>query len=96
LHLRILRRGAKLATYRQIKECKVAPHVCDLEPNENGPNVLWLDGLFLPDEQSLIPRSWMVAADKTNEYGGSSTNPPAASLYGERDMITIKCVPISI
>jgi hypothetical protein len=41
---------AKLAVYRQIKECKVAPHVCDLEPNANGPNVLWLERLFLPDE----------------------------------------------
>jgi hypothetical protein len=38
----------------------------------------------------------MVAADKTNEHGGSSTTPPAASLYGERDMITIKYVLISI
>ena len=27
----------------------------------------------------------MVAADKTNEHGGSSANPPAASLYGERN-----------
>jgi hypothetical protein len=35
----------------------------------------------------------MVAADKTNEHGGSSTNPPAASPYGERDMITIKMRP---
>ena len=48
---------AKLAVYRQIKECKVAPHVCDLEPNANGPNVFGLEGLFLADEQSLIPRS---------------------------------------
>ena len=38
----------------------------------------------------------MVAADKTSEHGGSSTNPPAASPYGERDMITISCVLISI
>ena len=42
--------GAKLAIYRQIKVCKVAPHVCDLELNANGPNVLWLERLFLPDE----------------------------------------------
>jgi len=42
--------GAKLAIYRQIKECKVTPHVCDLEPNANGPNVLWLERLFLSDE----------------------------------------------
>ena len=38
----------------------------------------------------------MVAADKTNEHGGSSANPPAASLFGERNMIAIKYVPISI
>jgi hypothetical protein len=38
----------------------------------------------------------MVAADKTNEHGGSSANPPAASLYGERNMIAIKYVLISI
>jgi hypothetical protein len=38
----------------------------------------------------------MVAADKTNEHGGSSANPPAASLYGERNMITIEYVLISI
>jgi hypothetical protein len=42
--------GAKLAIYRQIKEYKVAPHACDLKPNANGPNVLWLEGLFLPNE----------------------------------------------
>ena len=39
---------------------------------------------------------WMVAADKTNEHGGSYANPPAASLYGERNMIAIKCFLISI
>ena len=38
----------------------------------------------------------MVVADKTNEHGGSSTNPPATSLDGERDMTTIKYVLISI
>ena len=38
----------------------------------------------------------MVAADKTNEHGGSSANPPAVSLYGERNMIAIKYVLISI
>jgi hypothetical protein len=35
----------------------------------------------------------MVAADKTNEHGRSSANPPAASLYGERNMIAIKILP---
>ena len=55
-----------------------------------------LEGLFLADEQSLIPRPWMVAADKTNENGGSSANPPAASLYDERNMIAIKYFLISI
>jgi hypothetical protein len=55
-----------------------------------------LEGFFLTDEQSLIPRPWMVAADKTNEHGGSSANPPAASLYGERNMIAIKYFLISI
>jgi hypothetical protein len=38
----------------------------------------------------------MVAADKTNEHGGSSASPPAASLYGERDMIAIKYFLVSI
>jgi hypothetical protein len=38
----------------------------------------------------------MVAADKTNEHGGSSANPPAASLDGEPNMIAIKYFPISI
>ena len=52
-----------------------------------------LEGLFLADEQSLIPRPWMVAADKTNEHGGSSANPPAASLYVERNKIAIKYIP---
>jgi hypothetical protein len=88
--------GAKLAIYRQIEECKIAPHACDLEPNANGPNVFGLDGLFLADEQSLIPRPWMAAADKTNERGGSSANPPAASLYVERNKIAIKYILISI
>jgi hypothetical protein len=32
-------------------------------------------------------------ADKTNEHGGSSANPPAASLHGERNMIAIKIRP---
>jgi hypothetical protein len=53
-----------------------------------------LEGLFLADEQSLRP--WMVAADKTNEHGGSSANPPAASLYVERNKIAIKYFLISI
>ena len=35
----------------------------------------------------------MVAADKTNEHGGSSANPPAASLDDERNMIAIKMLP---
>jgi hypothetical protein len=43
--------------------------------------VFGLEGFFLADEQSLVPRPWMVAADKTNEHGGSSANPPAASLF---------------
>jgi hypothetical protein len=38
----------------------------------------------------------MVAVDKTNEHGGSSANPPAASLYSERKMIAIKSFLISI
>ena len=38
----------------------------------------------------------MVVADGTYEHGGSSANPPAASLYGERNMIAIKYVLISI
>ena len=29
----------------------------------------------------------MVLADRTNKHGGSSTNPPAASLNGERSII---------
>src|SRR5260370_6501643 len=36
--------------YRQIKERKIAPRACDLKPNANGPNVLGLEWLFLPDE----------------------------------------------
>jgi hypothetical protein len=58
--------------------------------------VFGLEGFFLADEQSLIPRPWMVAADKTNEHGGSSANPPAASLYVERNKIAIKYFLISI
>jgi hypothetical protein len=38
----------------------------------------------------------MVAADKTSVHGGSSANPPAASLYGERNMIAIKYFLLSI
>jgi hypothetical protein len=38
----------------------------------------------------------MAAADKTNEHGGSSANPPAASLYRERNMKAIKSFMISI
>jgi hypothetical protein len=38
----------------------------------------------------------MVQADGTNKQGGSSANPPAASLSGERNMIAIKYVLISI
>jgi hypothetical protein len=58
--------------------------------------VFGLEGLFLADEQSLIPRSRMVQADRANKHGGSSANPPAASLSGERNMIAIKYVLISI
>jgi len=29
----------------------------------------------------------MVLADRTNKHGGSSANPPAASLYGEHAII---------
>ena len=46
---------AKFAIYRQIKQRKVEPHVGNLESNANGPNLLWLERLFLADEQSLIP-----------------------------------------
>jgi hypothetical protein len=38
----------------------------------------------------------MVQADRANKHGGSSANPPAASLSGERNMIAIKYVLISI
>jgi hypothetical protein len=38
----------------------------------------------------------MVRADRTNKHGGSSANPPAASLSGERNVIAIKYVLISI
>jgi hypothetical protein len=47
-HLSILRR--REVVYRQIKESKIAPHARDLKPNANGPNVLGLEWLFLPDE----------------------------------------------
>ena len=35
----------------------------------------------------------MVQADRANKHGGSSADPPAASLSGERNMIAIKYDP---
>jgi hypothetical protein len=49
--------------------------------------VLGLERVFLADEQSLILRSWIVFADRTSKHDGSSSNPLAASLYGERSII---------
>ena len=49
--------------------------------------MLGLGRVFLADEQSLIPRSWIVFADRTSTHEGSSSNPLAASLYGERSII---------
>jgi len=43
-------------------------------------------GFFCPTS-TLIPRSWMVAAVRPSKHGGSSANPPAASLYGEHNTI---------
>jgi hypothetical protein len=39
-----------LPSIARSKKRKVAPHACDLKLNANGPNVLGLEWLFLPDE----------------------------------------------
>jgi hypothetical protein len=65
---------AKLAVYRQIKECKVAPHVCDLEPNANGPNVLWLDNPLFQG------RGWSRPTKRACMADPPPTRPPRRSM----------------
>jgi hypothetical protein len=42
---------------------------------------------FLTDEKSLIQGAWIVFANRTSKHDGSSSRPPAASLYDERSTV---------
>jgi hypothetical protein len=56
--------------------------------------VLGLERLLLTDEQSPVPRSWQVFADKS-KHDGFSAIPPSTALYSERRIVATKCAVIS-